>query len=252
MLFDLDNVTYRYGDGTTALENVGFRIEAGEAVAILGANGSGKSTLLRLLSGLQLAAEGSLLYESEALTEAALKEPEFRQRFRRSVGIVFQDADAQLFNVTVFDEVAFGPRQMGMSELDVELRTRDTLEFLGISHIADRPPFRISGGEKRRVAIASVLSMNPQTLLFDEPFLALDPKGQDWLAQTLQDLQRAGKTTIVATHTLDLVPGIARRAIVLSEDHRVSLDGDVTSVLGNRNALIQANLISSARERTLV
>ncbi len=248
MLFELDAVGYRYADATSALTGVTFSIPACSGVAILGANGSGKSTLLRVLSGLHFASEGSVRFKGEPLTEAASKQPEFRQRFRQSVGFVFQNADAQLFNATVYDEIAFGPLQLGYADSEVRRRVVETLAFLGINHLAERAPFRLSGGEKRKVAIASVLAMNPEVILFDEPFLGLDPRGQSWLVRTLWQLQDAGKTTIIATHTLDLVSRIANLAIVLNEEHRLLASGPVSDIFTNDALLIEANLIEDSRE----
>jgi cobalt/nickel transport system ATP-binding protein len=248
MLFELNEVGYRYSDGTPALEGVSFGVEEGESLAILGANGSGKSTLLRLLNGLHFPSEGEIRFRGDVLSESGLQDAAFRQEFRQSVGFVFQNADAQLFNATVYDEVAFGPAQLGLTAADVRSRAEETLSFLGIEHLADRPPFRLSGGEKRKVAIASVLSMNPQVLLFDEPFLALDPRGQGWLARTIRDLQAAGKSTVVATHTMDMVPVIARKALILTEAHRLVFSGSVFDALADRDLLLSANLVAEPAE----
>ena len=244
MLFELTKVEYRYSDGTPALQKISLTIDSGDHVAIIGANGSGKSTLLRILNGILFPDSGQVRFEGEEVTERSLANPEFNKRFRQCVGFVFQNADAQLFNATVFEEVAFGPRQLGLKEAEVKTRTDDVLNFLGIHHLADRPPFRLSGGEKRKVAIASILSMNPQVLIFDEPFLGLDPRSQSWLVHTLKQLQSAGKTTIIATHTLEILPRLATEAIVLSETHEVLAKGPVALILGNRDLLIQANLAS--------
>jgi len=243
MVFEVKDIDYRYSDGTAALETVSFSIEAGERIAILGANGSGKSTLLRILNGLLFPSSGSILFRGEELSEKSLDNPKFRQEFRQGVGFVFQNADAQLFNATVFEEVAFGPRQIGLTEPEVVVRVRDVLGFLGIDHLAERPPFRLSGGEKRKVAIASILSMNPDVLILDEPFLGLDPRSQTWLIATLRQLNEAGKTTIVATHTLATVPRIADRALVLSEDHTTVAIGAVSDLLNDTGLLRRANLI---------
>ncbi len=243
MLFNLSNVGYRYEDGTPALEDITFSVRSGESVAILGANGSGKSTLLRLLDGLHSPSEGSVTFEGHLLNEETLKDAGFRQRFRQAVGFVFQNADAQLFNATVAEEVAFGPRQLGLPESEVWSRTHETLSYLGIGHLSERPPFRLSGGEKRKVAIASVLSMNPQVLIFDEPFLGLDPRGQTWLVRTIRELQAAGKTTIIATHTMDMVPRIADVAVVLGENHRLLAVGSVSDTFTNQGLLVESNLI---------
>jgi len=248
MLFELKGIDYRYTDGTPALIGLSLSIENGDHLAILGANGSGKSTLLRILNGLLFPTCGSTEFRGKELTEQSLGKPEFRQEFRQSVGFVFQNADAQLFNATVSEEVAFGPRQLGLNEAEVQVRVREVLAFLGIEHLSDRPPFRLSGGEKRKVAIASVLSMNPDVLIFDEPFLGLDPKSQSWLVRTISQLQSAGKTTIVATHTLDTVSRIADRAIVLSEGHSVFAAGPLSEVLADSSLLSRANLIEELQE----
>jgi len=243
MLFEIQRVGYRYADGTAALDGISLEIAPGDHLAILGANGSGKSTLLRILNGLLFASSGRVCFLGQELSESNLGRPVFRQEFRRSVGFVFQNADAQLFNATVLEEVAFGPRQLGLEETEIQSRVHDVLTFLGIEHLSERPPFRLSGGEKRKVAIASVLSMNPDVLIFDEPFLGLDPRSQSWLIQTIGQLQGAGKTTIVATHTLETLPRIADTAVVLSESHNLITVGDLEDVLADRDLLRNANLV---------
>lgn len=245
MLFEVSNIDYRYTDGSSALQAVSFSVPAGDRLVVLGANGSGKSTLLRMLNGLLFPTSGTISFRGKELSEKSLNNPAFRQEFRQSVGFVFQNADAQLFNATVFEEVAFGPQQIGLSEAEVLLRVRDVLGFLGIDHLAERPPFRLSGGEKRKVAIASILSMNPDVLMFDEPFLGLDPRSQTWLISTLGQLKQAGKTTIIATHTLDTVPRIADRALILSENHSTVALGSVKDLLADSDLLGRANLIES-------
>src|SRR5579862_4291288 len=161
MLFELREVSFRYSDGTMGLEGITTKIEAGERIAIVGPNGSGKSTLLKALNGLIEPTAGSILFENRPITDRALRDPAFQQEFRSRVGFVFQDSDAQLFNATVFEELAFGPAQLGLSKDEVDLRVEDILSCLGIGYLADRAPFRLSGGEKRKVAIASILTMNP-------------------------------------------------------------------------------------------
>jgi len=242
MLFEVKNLTYCYPDGSHALDMIDLHIRTKERIALLGANGSGKSTLLRHLAGLLFATSGSVSFEGTELTERRLT-GSFGTEFRQNVGFVFQNADAQLFNATVLEEVAFGPAHQGFSNDEANERAYETLRFLGIGHLADRPPFRLSGGEKRKVAIASVLSMNPEVLLFDEPILGLDPRSQAWFFDALEQLHAAGKTTIVATHMLDSVSNLADRAIVLNERHTVTRDGDAFNVLGDRVALLDANLL---------
>ena len=243
MLFDLRNVSYRYPDGSFALESVSASIENGDRTVVLGANGSGKSTLLRILDGLLFPTDGEVYFKGSLLSEHSLKSVDSSSTFRQSVGFVFQNADAQLFNATVFEELAFGPVQLGLSKTEVHERVTGILGFLGIGHLSDRPPFRLSGGEKRKVVIASVLTMNPEVLILDEPFLGLDPRSQTWLVNTLKQIQSAGKTTIVATHSLETVPLIADKAIVLGEDHRVLRIGSAADILEDLPLLRSANLI---------
>jgi len=242
MLFELDNVRYDYGDGSCGLANVCGRIEAGDRLAILGANGSGKSTLLRILNGLIEPTSGDVWFRGERLSESALQQASVQRSFRQRVGFVFQDADAQLFNGTVWDEIAFGPSQLGLDEAEVHLRTRDVLSFLGIEHLSEKPPFRLSGGEKRKVAIGSVLSMNPDVLLLDEPILGLDPRSQRWLIGTLNRLQEAGKTTVVATHSLATLTQIADKAWILGEDHSLLAKMSASEALRSSELLDCANL----------
>lgn len=221
MLFEFRNLTYQYPDGTLGLSDVTGSIDEGEQIAILGENGCGKSTLLRVMNGLIEPTSGSVWFDGTVLTERTLSDPRTQMRFRSRVAFVFQDADAQLFNATVAEELGFGPSQLGLSSKQVQTRVDEMLEFLGISHLADRAPFRLSGGEKRKVAIGSVLAMNPEVILFDEPFVGLDPKSQGWLIETLNSLREAGKTAVVATHSLDNLRLFADRALVISEDHEL-------------------------------
>jgi len=243
MLYELNNISYTYSDGTPGLAGVSASVKAGDRIAILGANGCGKSTLLRILNGLVHPGRGEIVYQGQPLTEKALLDADFQFSFRQKVGFVFQDADAQLFNATVWDEVAFGPQQLGLPDREVAERVEDILQFLGIVHLSDRAPFRLSGGEKRKVAIASVLSMNPEVLLLDEPVAGLDPKMQSWLIRTLNQLQAAGKTTIVSTHSLHTLPFIADTAWLLAEDHTILRVLPVKEIIEDIELLTKANLI---------
>jgi cobalt/nickel transport system ATP-binding protein len=243
LLYACEQVGFVYPDGTPALKGVSFNVWRGDRVAVLGANGSGKSTLLRLLDGLMEPTEGEIRFQDTALTERNLQKSPFQMVFRQRVGFVFQDADAQLFNPTVWDEVAFAPRQLGMPESAVQQRVADTLNLLGISHLAERAPFRLSGGEKRKVSIACVLSMNPEVLLLDEPIAGLDPRMQGWLVNTLQRLHEAGKTLLIATHNLHTLPEIADRVLILSEAHTLLADLPLQDALQNTDVLRQAGLL---------
>lgn len=247
-IFILDNLSYSY-NGNPALENISIKVEAGEQIVLLGANGSGKSTLLTLLDGLIFPSKGAVHAFGRLLTEELLEKDEFRRFFRSSVALVFQNADAQLFNPTVRDELAFGPLQLGLSEDEVISRIGSLCDMLGIRALLPRSPHTLSGGEKRKVALASALSTNPSVLLLDEPTTGLDPRTQVWLVETLWELKKAGKTLITATHDLSIVEDIADRAIVIGEDHRMAADRHVHDTLSDRDLLLSVNLIHEHAHR---
>jgi cobalt/nickel transport system ATP-binding protein len=242
-VFALDSVSFSYPDGVPALRDVSLRIGAGERVALLGANGSGKSTLLRLLAGLAQPDGGELRAFGAPLTAEVLKDEGQAQAFRRRVGVVFQSADVQLFNPTVRDEVAFGPLHLGLEPREVERRITDMLRLLDLEELAERAPYKLSGGEKKRVALAAVLACDPEVLLFDEPTAGLDPRTQDWLIELLQRLHAAGKTLVLATHQLADLARLADRAVVLAEDHTVAADRSLSELFADRELLLRVNLI---------
>jgi cobalt/nickel transport system ATP-binding protein len=241
--FRLSDVGYRYGEGVVALRGVSLTIGMGETVAILGANGCGKSTLIKMLDGLIHPLEGRIEAFGEPLTEESLRDEKFAYRFRRRVGFIFQNSDAQLFSPTVRDEIAFGPLQMGLSVEETEGRIRDVAALLDITRLLERPPFQLSGGEKKRVAIACSLAVNPDVLLLDEPTNGLDPRSQYALVELLVRLRVAGKTLITATHDLNIVPRIATRALVFSEEHTVVADASSREILADLPLLLRVNLI---------
>jgi len=241
--FRLSKVGYRYGEGVAALQDVSLTIGMGETVAILGANGCGKSTLIKMLDGLIHPQEGRIEAFGENLTEESLRDEKFAYRFRRRVGFIFQNSDAQLFSPTVRDEIAFGPLQMGLSIEETERRIRDVAALLDITRLLERPPFQLSGGEKKRVAIACSLAVNPDVLLLDEPTNGLDPRSQYALVELLVRLSAAGKTLITATHDLNIVPRIASRALVFSEEHTVVADASSQEILADLPLLRQVNLV---------
>lgn len=241
--FALSGVSYAYGEGVVALREVSLTIARGEKVAILGANGCGKSTLIKLLDGLIHPQSGTMTAFGEPVTEAALREEAFAYRFRRRVGFIFQNSDAQLFSPTVREEIAFGPLQMGLSREEVERRLADVVAMLGIGRLLDRPPFQLSGGEKKKVAIASTLVVNPDVILLDEPTNGLDPRSQRWLVELLVALHGAGKTLVTATHDLSIVPEIADRVLVFGEDHTLLAEGSSSVILADIPLLLRVNLI---------
>jgi cobalt/nickel transport system ATP-binding protein len=248
-LLRCEGLRYSYLERFPALDDVSFTIGRGSRVALLGANGCGKSTLLKILDGLLFPDGGTYAAFGHAVTEAHLEDEQFSMGFRSRIGFVFQNSDAQVFSPTVREEIAFGPLQMGISSDDARTRVDDVLGILGIAHLADRPPFQLSGGEKKRVAIAAVLVTNPEVLLFDEPTAGLDPRTQHWLLELIADLNRAGKTIVCATHDLHVLEWVADRCLVFSEDHRLVADGPPAEVLADRDLLLDVNLVHEHSHR---
>jgi len=245
-IFELKNVGYAYAGQITALRNITLTIESGDQIAILGANGCGKSTLLKLLAGLIIPSTGEIRAFDSVLTEKLLNGADggsFAQYFRRKVGLVFQNPDVQLFCPTVFDEIAFGPLQLDLPRDEVRQRVQEVMEMLEIEHLKNRPPYALSGGEKKRVAIASVLPVNPDVLLLDEPTAGLDPRTQAWFEDLLHTLGKAGKTIILATQDLDIVDAISERVLVFGEDHTIAASRNVADILGDHELLLRVNLI---------
>jgi len=241
--FHLQSASFAYADGTPALRDITLRIGQGEKVAVLGANGSGKSTLLRLLDGLHFAASGRVEAFGLEVSERALRSPAHSARLRRRVGFVFQNPDAQLFSTTARDEIAFGPLQLGLPAAEIERRIADVAALLEIGHLLDRPPFRLSGGEKKKVAVASVLAAGPDAILLDEPLGGLDPRSQRGMVDLFVRLHRAGKTLVTATHDLTAVAELADRVVVLNEEHGLEAEGPAGTVLGDLELLTRVNLI---------
>lgn len=245
-IFDLRNVSYSYVGKIDALKDITLEIDRGELVSIIGSNGSGKSTLLAILNGLIYTTSGEFYAFGNQITEDAfdaIKDNEFRTFFRTKVGFVFQNSDVQLFSPTVFEEIAFGPLQLNVTPEEVKTRVEDVLDMMDITKLRDRSPHTLSGGEKKKVCIATVLVNNPDVLLLDEPSAGLDPRTQLWLVELLQELGQGGKTVITATHDLEIIEQISKRAIVMGEDHSVKVDGSAEEVLSDFELLLAANLI---------
>lgn len=245
----LSNIRHEYRQGVVALDDIDLTIQAGEHVALVGANGSGKSTLLKMLDGLVFPSGGTIEAFDHPLTEEALEDPAFRREFRARVGFVFQDADVQLFSTNVFDELAFGPLQLGLPEAEVRARIAQAAEQLRIEKLLDRAPYTLSGGEKKRVAIASVLTMHPDVLLMDEPTNALDPRSQVWMLEVLEEWKREGRTVVLTTHDLSAAEESCERMIVLSEEHTIVADGTPADVLAQEELLLRVNLIHEHAHR---
>ena len=242
MLAAID-ISHRY-DGGEALRGVSFTLAPAERVVLLGANGTGKSTLLKILDGLIDPSSGVVRYDGRAVDRTALREAVFHQRFRREVVLLFQNPDTMLFNPTVFDEIAFGPRQLGLDGVDG--RVHHWADQLGVASLLNRAPFGLSGGEKQRVCLAALLVLEPKVLLLDEPTANMDPRSIGWLVDFLADL---GQTTLVTTHNLSLAGELGERCLVLGEDHRLVYDGPVQDFLRDYDRLAAANLVHRHRHR---
>ncbi|NPV93152.1 MAG: ABC transporter ATP-binding protein [Firmicutes bacterium] len=231
-IIEARDLHFAYPDGHQAINGISFRILHGESVGIIGANGAGKSTLLMLLMGVLLPSAGEVRVGDMVVTRKTL--PLVRQR----LGMVFQDPDDQLFMTTVYDDVAFGPRNYRLDEDEVERRVMMALEMVGIPHLKDRAPFKLSGGEKRSAAIASVLSMQPDILLMDEPTSSLDPKSRRMLMRQLEGFEH---TKIITSHDLDMVYELCER-IILVKDGTVVSDGPAAEILVNAGLMDSCGL----------
>ena len=205
-LIELDNITFRYEkEEAPVLKDFSMSVAEGSCVVIEGDNGSGKTTLFRILTGLSFPEKGEYSFDGTKITREYMKDNANSKRFHKRIGYLFQSPDVMLFNPRVYDEIAFGPRQMGISDEEVEERVNDCLELFSLQELAGKAPYHLSGGQKKRVALAAVLSLNPDVLILDEPYAGLDKGMQAWLTQFLQDLKSAGKTLIVATHSGELL-----------------------------------------------
>jgi cobalt/nickel transport system ATP-binding protein len=224
--------------------NISFQVQRGERIALLGANGSGKSTLLHLLNGLYFPSSGKIQILGKDITEDNLELTDFGPVFRKEVGFLFQNSDAQLFCPTVYDELAFGPLQLRLEHHEVKERVNSILKLLDITHLSSRSPQSLSAGQKKMAALASLLVLNPSILLMDEPSAGLDPRSQALLLDILEGLHDRGATLITATHDLSLLPYLSDRALVLGEDHQVHADENIKTIMENEELLVRSNLIN--------
>ena len=219
-MIELKNVCYAYGK-EIALRYINLNIQKGESVIIQGPNGCGKSTLIKLLNGIIFPMEGSYTYQGHEITEKTLKDTRFAKWFHQQMGYVFQNADTQLFCGSVEEEIAFGPTQMGLSENEIRQRTEDCLKLFGIEKLRERPPYHLSGGEKRKVSLACILSMNPEVLILDEPLAGLDENTQKMLIDFLKKFHVSGKTLIIITHNNQLAKEFGTRFIRMNDKHEI-------------------------------
>lgn len=241
-LIEVQNLEHIYPDGTPALQGVSFRITHGESVALIGANGAGKSTLLLHLNGCLIPTKGNVRVGDFPVAKTTLP------AIRRSVGMVFQNPDDQLFMPTVYDDVAFGPINLGLPMEEVDTRTLHALALVGLTEVKDKPPYRLSQGQKRSAAIASVLAMSPDILIMDEPSSNLDPKSRRNVMALLKTFTH---TKIIATHDLDLVIDLCERTIILRQG-RVAADGATIDLLQNEALLEESHLERPLRLTTLL
>ena len=232
----MENIQYRYPDGHVALEDINFQVGLHERAVILGANGAGKSTLLSVMCGIIEASQGTIKILDRELTSKSVFE------LRRSIGLVFQEPDNQLFMPTLWEDVAFGPLNMGLPKDEVNERVDEALEVVGLSQFKEKPPHHLSVGEKKRAAIATVLSMRPKILVFDEPTAHMDPRSRKEFLSFLSRIHSEGDLTIItATHDVDMVPLLANRAYVIKEGRFIGA-GSVADVFSNPEMLRKANL----------
>ena len=241
-MIELRGVQFAYPEAR-ALGGVDLVIDAGESVAVIGPNGSGKSTLLRLICGLVPPSAGTYRFEGREITSDLMAEESFAKAFHRRVGLVFQNSDVQLFCGSVYDEIAFGPRQMGLGEAEVEARVLDLERLFGLGALESRAPYHLSGGEKRKLALASELALNPETICLDEPMGGLDPRTKRSLGGLIASLNAAGKTIICATHDFEYIEGLFARAVVLGQEGRIVRDGPYREILADRAFLESMNIL---------
>lgn len=230
-MIKFENVVFGYGEEKNALNYVSFHISEGEQVGLIGANGAGKSTLMKAMLGL-IPAKGKITVDGVEVNQENLS------RIRQCLGYVLQDSDNQMFMPTVYEDMIFGPLNYGKSKKEADQLAREALEELDLMHLKDRQNYKMSGGEKRMAAIATILAMNPKVMLMDEPSTALDPKNRRRLIRILQKLPT---TKIIATHDLDLVLETCDRVLVLNQGKLVA-DGSVRDILWNRKLLEKYNL----------
>jgi cobalt/nickel transport system ATP-binding protein len=213
---ELKNISFTYDtDEPYVLKDLSLEIKEGECLVIKGDNGSGKSTLFRILNGLSFPQKGSYYFDGKEITQKYLDNNSNSKRFHKRIGYLFQNPDTMLFNGRTYDEVAFGPRQMGLSDEEVDKRTCDCLELFSITELSDKAPYHLSGGQKKRVALAAVMALNPDVLILDEPFAGLDKKMQRFLLDFLLEMKANKKTLLIATHDDTLTEALCDQVLAL-------------------------------------
>ena len=215
-MIEFRGVSYAY-DEDFVLSDMNFKINRGESVALCGANGSGKSTILKIINGIIFPTQGNYFFDGQEITKKILDDNKFSKKFHQRIGFIWQNSDVQLFCGSVEEEISFAPRQLGLSDAEIKKRTDDAMELLQLTKLKNRAPYTLSGGEKKKTAIASILTMNPEVWTLDEPLSALDEKFKTWTTEFLQALKEAGKTIIFSSHDSNFIEKIADRKISLDD-----------------------------------
>lgn len=219
-IINLSHISYNYEE-TSALNDISLKIYAGELIFFTGPNGCGKSTLFKLLNGLIFPTKGEYYFDNKKIDKNTLQDNIFTKNFHKRIGYIFQNPDVQLFNATVYDEIAFGPRQMNLNEEIIHQRVNELLIYLNIQHLQDRPPYHLSGGEQKKVALAAILALNPDVLMIDEPLNGLDNKTRQWFKDFLLDFIKANKTILISTHEQELLSLPHSRIIKFNDEHTI-------------------------------
>lgn len=214
-MIEFQNLFFAYDDGEFVLNNVNFRIERGQTIFIGGENGAGKSTLLKIINGLIFPTKGKFFFEGNKITPALMKNNIFAKKFHQKIGYIWQNPDSQLFCSSVEEEISFGPLQMGLSADEIKNRVNDAIELFGLEKLRHRAPYYLSGGEKKKTAIASIFVMNPTVWTLDEPLNELDEKARNFMINFLSELKNAGKTIIFSSHEKFLAEKLADAEISL-------------------------------------
>lgn len=219
-IINLSHISYNYEE-VSALNDISLEIYAGELIFFTGPNGCGKSTLFKLLNGLIFPTKGEYYFDNKKIDKNTLQDNIFAKNFHKRIGYIFQNPDVQLFNATVYDEIAFGPRQMNLNEDIIHQRINELLIYLNIQHLQDRPPYHLSGGEQKKVALAAILALNPDILMIDEPLNGLDNKTRQWFKDFLIDFIKANKTILISTHEQELLSLPHSRIIKFNDKHTI-------------------------------
>ena len=235
-MIELKNISFEYEDNL-ALDNINLKINEKEKVALLGCNGSGKSTLLRIIAALYFPKKGEYFFENQKVKKST-------KELRKKIGILFQNPDSMIFNPSVYDEIAFSLKEFGFD--DIETKVLEIAKKFNIEKLLKKSPINLSGGEKQKIMLASILIYNPKLLLLDEPTSAMDPRTTGWFIDLIYELDI---TTVIATHDLSVAYETCDRAIVMNEEHKIIYDGDIEELMKNKDILIEANLIHKHKHK---